>query len=201
MKIHSRLFSSALWPLCVLVAVLAFIALACSNSKPESTQTTKTFADQPQKPADSPQIPLATHVVFSPLVGSGGTPAVPDAFPKVEIFVSPEALKVGEKVTVTILPGDLESPICYLFVRDRGAADVASTVGVSAGNEIFPGTNTSQVLELVSASGRNGQVVFILQGLGEGTTEVWASVIPRGSATGGVASDGVSESKLITVQK
>ena len=104
-------------------------------------------------------------------------------------------------MTVLVKPGDVGSPIYYLFVRDSGAADVTNLVGVSAGNEIYPGTNTSQVLQLVSTSGGNGQAIFILRGLGEGTTEVWASVIAGGPTTGGVVSGGVSQSMLVTVQK
>ena len=201
MKTQPRLLWSAIWPACFLVVVLALIALACSNSKPDNIQTPNTSATQSQKLEDNPRTPLATHVVFSPLIGSGGTPAAPAVYPGVNIQVSSTTLKVGEEVTVTVLPGDVEQPICYLFVRDSGVGDVAHTVGVSAENETYPGTATSQVLGLISAIGENGQAVFILRGLGEGTTEVWASVIPGGPATGGVVSGGVTQSISVTVQK
>jgi len=198
---RSRLYWSTVWPAFLLVMVLAIIALACSNSGPVTTKTPINSANQEQTLLNKSQSPLATHVVFSPLVGSGGTPAATTASPRVEISARPAALRVGEKVTVTVLPGDLKLFTCFLFVRDNGASDVTHTVGVSAGNEIIPGTSTSYILELVSASIENGQAVIIFQSFGEGTTEVWASVIPEGAATGGAVSGGVSQSILITVEK
>jgi hypothetical protein len=84
-------------------------------------------------PANNPQTPLATHYVYSPLVGAEGKPADPAASPGVDISISSTGLKVGEYATVIVQPGDIESPIFYLFVRDSGAADITNLAGVSLG--------------------------------------------------------------------
>jgi hypothetical protein len=201
MNIQSRLFRSSLSPIWGLVFVVAFIAMACSNSQPVTPQTPKVSANQSQKSVDYPQTPLATHVVYSPLIGSGGTPAAPAVTPRVEITVNPETLKVGEQVTVTVHLGDIDPTVCYLFVRDRGASEVSYTVGVSADNEVIMGTNTSQVLELVSTTGGNGQAIFTLRGLGQGSAKVWVSAIPGGSTAGNVVTGDVSQKSLVTVEK
>jgi hypothetical protein len=201
MEKYARAKLSTIQPILLLVFLLACVALACSDSKPVTTQTKKTPASQTQKQADNPQIPVETHAVFSPLIGSGGTPVSAGTLPGVKITARPETLKVGEKVTITIQPGDIESPFYYLFVRDAGVADVTYTAGVSTANEVFPGVDTSQVLELVSATGDSGQAIFILQGMRDGVTELWASVIPGGSTTGDSVENEVSQSIQITVGK
>jgi hypothetical protein len=200
MKSRPRLMNHSYVPL-LLPLLLSLITLACSETKSAGTQTPKQLANQTQKMVDNPQTPLATHVVYSPLVGSGGTPAAPASSLNVSITVSPKILKVGEKVTVTIKPGNSESPFYYLFLGDSGADDVTYAVGVSMSNEVFPGESTSKILELVSADGAEGQAIFVLQGVEVGTTEVWASVAPSGANAGSVVAGGVSQRVTITVKK
>lgn len=180
---------------------LVLITLACSETKLTGTQTSKLSANQTEEQAVDPQIPAATHVVYSPLVGSGATQASPATSLNVSISIKPKTLKIGEKVTITIQPGESEAPFYYLFLGDSDTEDVAYSVGVSTGNEVFPGENTSKILGLVSANAGNGQAVFVLQGLAAGTTEVWASVVPGGSKADSVVAGGVSQRVSITVEK
>jgi hypothetical protein len=183
--------------------------LACSDSPKKTTQSPGQSGSHFQKTVGNPQTPFATHMVYSPLVGSGGTPAVVPTQRLLEISVNPETIKVGEKVTITVQPGDIDTPICYLYVRDSGSEDVAYTVAVSSNAEVFTGEGTSQMLELVSTKWKNGQAVFTLQGIHEGQSEMWATVIPEVWATtvpedfadGGGSKLWVSQRIQITVGK
>jgi hypothetical protein len=200
MKASPRGRGFAFTPALFLPLLFGLVALACSDTKPQPTLAPK-YSTAPWEARGTPSTPQATHVVYSPLVGSGGTPNAPVNPPEVEIAINPTTLKVNEKVTVTARSGDLESPTYYLFIIDSGSAETAYMVGVSAGNEIIPGTNTSQVLALDSVILSSEQAVFTLHAMAKGMTEVWVSAVSGGTTTGGTVAGGVSQNLQVTVKK
>ncbi len=199
MKTNKGSIFSTVAPVLMLFLLAAVVALACANSKSGSapTQTSKISAAQTVNKSGGIPTPHGTQSVYSPMVGSAGTP---EATPNVEISVNPLVLKGGETVTVTVTISNIEAPTYLLFVRDNGVTNVAKTIGVTDENIPIPGKSTSQVLEVKSAIGGPDRAVFVLRALLDGSTQVWVAVI-TGGVTTGTSTGWVSDTIQVKVGK
>lgn len=147
--------------------------------------------------AETPSAQGTEQRVFAPSIETGGEGGGGEELsgsgqldPHVEIQTSLQTLAVGETITVTGTPVDIESPVYSLTLRDEGVQDAAPVVEVDSNNQQTPGSGLSQILELVSVRASEDEVIFVLRGLAQGVTTLTITAsgqIPAeegGSATG-----------------
>ncbi len=157
---------------------LALAMLACNATTIGGpTATPQITATKPFVPQELPA--PTKNSVFLPQIRSresttstpgqaGPTQAVSE--PRVELTASPDTLRVGETLTLVATPVGIGLPYYYLNARDEGVQNANPMVQVTYDNQTKPGDGTSQVLELVSATGDNGKAEFVLRAKAAGLT-------------------------------
>ncbi len=157
---------------------LALTAMACNLTAlggPSSTQPaagTKPFEPQnlPSPTKNSlylPQIRSGSAVTASP--GQPGSTTL-EGEPRVELSASTDTLRVGESVTLVATPIGIGLPYYSLNARDEGVQNADPMVQVTYDNQMTPGKGSSQVLEIVSATGGMGKAEFELRAKAPGLT-------------------------------
>lgn len=137
---------------CVLAAVL-LVGCSAATPTPVPLPTRTPMASPTPAPT---QIPTVTLIPVDP---------------HVEISASTTTLRIGDVVTVVGEAVDIGMPYFTLYFKDSGAGDFAPMVRHEWEGRVYDFENRSQVLELVSAEGRDA-VRFEMRGLGPGSIEM-----------------------------
>jgi hypothetical protein len=149
---------------------LASLILGCRTVNENQTTPVTT------PPSITVTIPLLgpgpTVAPFQPETKTAITVTPADVDPLVDIEMSQTLYHVGDLITITGIPREVENPYYSLVVRDEGVQDAVPLAEVTAENQLTTYRNRSRVLEFVSAKGESNLVTFVLRAKGVGTTTV-----------------------------
>lgn len=158
----------------IVLALGAYILIVLARGAPAPPgQLPATAAPTPAPP--SPTLAPCSVPVRTPPPGAPtrvpNEPGDPVSYvdPHVEICAIPAVLKVGDTLSVAGQAVDVGLPIFSLFVQDEDTSAPAHLADVTYGNEVTPGTESSRLLEFVSAEGGMDRAVFVLRAVRPGT--------------------------------
>lgn len=158
--------------------VLILFISGCNLPQGTSVPTQDISVDTEVTPLPEEQMQYLPSIAKEPESDGGFESYLPLASnePHLEIIASRRTIKVGETITITGKPVNIDLPYYYLIIRDEGIQNNPPTAQVTYDNQLFELDGASLILELQSADGQIDQVIFKLRAKEVGVTTITINV-------------------------